>query len=112
MDIKDVSNFFDTMKVTVLKIYNTRNGREGILRLLILLPTCFPATLYQLLLQMRIPVFYLIIIILTSLVILWLKKHHLWSSQGGSAVMNPTSIHEDMGSIPGPTQCVKDLALP
>ena len=26
-------------------------------------------------------------------------------------VTNPTRIHEDMGSIPGPTQSIKDLAL-
>ena len=29
----------------------------------------------------------------------------------GSAVMNPTRIHEDSGSIPDPIHWVKDLAL-
>ena len=34
------------------------------------------------------------------------------SSCRGSAVMNTTSIHEDVGLIPGLAQWVKDLALP
>ena len=34
------------------------------------------------------------------------------SSHHGAAVMNPTSIHEDSGAIPGLAQEVKDLALP
>ena len=29
------------------------------------------------------------------------------SSHRGSVEMNPTSIHEDVASIPGPAQCVK-----
>ena len=33
------------------------------------------------------------------------------SSHCVSAVMNPTSIHEDTGSIPGLAQWVKDLVL-
>ena len=36
----------------------------------------------------------------------------LGSSHCGSVVTNPTSIHEDLGLIPGLAQWVKDLALP
>ena len=34
------------------------------------------------------------------------------SSHHGSVVMNPTSVHEDLGSILGPAQWVKDPVLP
>ena len=44
---------------------------------------------------------------------IWLqfKKFNLRSSHCDSAVMNPTIIHEDMGSIPGPAQWIKDPEL-
>ena len=38
--------------------------------------------------------------------------HHTWSSHRGSVVMNLTSIHEDIDSIPGLAQWVKDPVLP
>ena len=41
-----------------------------------------------------------------------IKTVQYWSSCHGSAVMNLTSVHEDMGLIPGLTQWVQDLALP
>ena len=39
------------------------------------------------------------------------QKIRIWSSRHGSVVMNPTSIHEDTGSIPCLAQWVKDLAM-
>ena len=39
------------------------------------------------------------------------EKERVWSSHGGSVEMNPINIHEDVGSIPGLAQWVKDMAL-
>ena len=42
-----------------------------------------------------------------------IKKYFVaGSSYCGSVVINPASIHEDLGSIPGPDLWVKDLVLP
>ena len=49
-----------------------------------------------------------------SLVIISVLKSILFhqSSHYGSVVMNQSSIHEDVGLIPGPTQWVRDPLLP
>ena len=40
------------------------------------------------------------------------KKSTLGVPFVAQQLTNPTSVHEDVGSIPGLTQGVKDLALP
>ena len=40
------------------------------------------------------------------------KKRKRWSSRPGSVVTNPSSVHDDVGLIPGLAQRAKDPALP
>ena len=40
-----------------------------------------------------------------------MKSPPEWSSRCGSAIMNGTRVREDVGSIPGLAQWVKDPAL-
>ena len=66
----------------------------------------------------QVPVKYSIHVASDGVLAPWYKVHytcnkkHLWSSHCGSVVTNPTSIHEDVGLIPGPAQWVGDPALP
>ena len=46
--------------------------------------------------------------ILKKLISRLMTRMSLWSSCCGSVVMNPTSIHVDLGSIPGLAQWVED----
>ena len=55
------------------------------------------------------------LIVIGALVLTWAHimsfNKYIRSSHYGSVVMNPTSIHEDAGSIPDLAQWVKDLVL-
>ena len=46
-----------------------------------------------------------------NLIVVGEFKLKSWNSSCGSVVTNWTSIHEDMGWIPGLTQCIKDPAF-
>ena len=52
-----------------------------------------------------------IIDLATGIPRLFIKIIYLRSSCCGALVMNPTRIHEDMDSVPGSAQWVKDLVL-
>ena len=58
----------------------------------------------------KVPNFHLMLVFLRIMGIS--TKIKKGSSHHGSAVMNPTIIHEDSGLIPGLVQWFKDLALP
>ena len=45
-------------------------------------------------------------------IILEIRIKPLWNFHCGATEMNPTRYHEVVGSIPGLTQCVKNLMLP
>ena len=53
----------------------------------------------------------LVYLTLLSFILFISKRIKTWSSHCGAGETNPTSIHEDVGSIPGLTQWVKDPAL-
>ena len=48
----------------------------------------------------------------SSICEIFIRSDHVGSSPCGSVETNPTSIHENVGSIPGLAQRVKDLVLP